>query len=129
MKLVASACVFAALAVTPALANDARFIASLARLDPQTRLEQMCDYEAMTRIGRRGQPYRPDRAKSDVVTPPRRLGDTLAGTGGAFRSDGHWYQFSFTCKTSPDHLRVLSFDYQVGAMIPEAKWNGYGLWR
>jgi hypothetical protein len=129
MRLVAAISAFVAIAVTPVLAADPRFIASLGRLDSQTRLEQICDYEAMTRIGGHGQPFRPDRAKSDVVTPPKHLGDTLIGNGGAFRSEGHWYQFSFSCKASPDHLKVLSFSYQVGAMIPEAKWDSYGLWR
>jgi hypothetical protein len=129
MRLVAAISILATIAVTPVLAADARFIASLGRLDSQTRLEQICDYEAMTRIGSRGQAFRPDRAKSNVVTPPRHLGDTLIGTGGAFRSEGRWYQFSFTCKASPDHLSVLSFSYQVGAIIPEAKWDAYGLWR
>jgi hypothetical protein len=129
MRLVALTSIFVTVAVTPLIAADARFIASLGRLDPQMRLEQICDYEAMKRIGRRGQAFHPDRAKSDVVTPPRHLGDILIGAGGAFRSQGRWYQFSFTCKASPDHLRVLSFDYRVGEMIPEAKWNTYGLWR
>jgi hypothetical protein len=129
MRLVAAISILATIAVTPVLAADARFIASLGRLDSQTRLEQICDYEAMTRIGSRGRAFRPDRAKSNVVTPPRHLGDTLIGTGGAFRSEGRWYQFSFTCKASPDHLSVLSFSYLVGAIIPEAKWDAYGLWR
>jgi Domain of Unknown Function (DUF930) len=129
MKPLVLASMLATMAITPGTAADPRFIASLGRLDPQTRLEQICDYEAMSRIGRSGQAFRPDRAKSDVVTSPRHLGDVLIGSGGAFRSQGRWYQFSFNCKASPDHLKVLSFDYQVGQIIPEAKWNTYGLWR
>ena len=129
MKSVVLTSILVTMAVTPVIAADPRFIASLGRLDPQTRLEQICDYEAMNRIGRSGQAFRPDRAKSDVATSPRHLGDTLVGAGGAFRSQGHSYQFSFNCKASPDHLRVLSFEYQVGEIIPEAKWNTYGLWR
>lgn len=129
MRLTSLAYVLATINVTPLLAADARYIASLRRLDPQTRLEQICDYEAMNRIGRGGQAFHPDRAKSNVITPPRHLGDTLIGTGGAFRSDGRWYQFSFDCRTSSDHLKVLSFEYQVGATIPQAKWDTYGLWR
>jgi len=129
MKALILSSVFAAVSVTPLLAADAKFIASLRHLDPQVRLEQICDLEAMNRIGRSGQGLSPDRAKSDVVTAPRHLGDLLVGSGGAFRSDGHWYQFSFKCQASPDHLRVLSFEYRVGTMIPEAKWNAYGLWR
>jgi hypothetical protein len=114
MKSVVLTSLFVTIALTPAIAADPRFIASLSHLDPQTRLEQICDYEAMNRIGRSGQAFRPDRAKSDVVTSPRHLGDTLVGSGGAFRSKGQWYQFSFSCKASPDHLKVLSFDYHVG---------------
>jgi uncharacterized protein DUF930 len=129
MKSVVLTSLFVTIALTPAIAADPRFIASLSHLDPQTRLEQICDYEAMNRIGRSGQAFRPDRAKSDVVTSPRHLGDTLVGSGGAFRSKGQWYQFSFNCKASPDHLKVLSFDFHVGEVIPEAKWNAYGLWR
>jgi hypothetical protein len=129
MKSVVLTSIFVTMAVTPVIAADPRFIASLGRLDPQTRLEQICDYEAMNRIGRSGEAFRPDRAKSDVVTSPRHLGDTLVGAGAAFRSQGRWYQFSFHCKASPDHLKVLSFDYRVGEIIPEAKWNTYGLWR
>jgi Domain of Unknown Function (DUF930) len=117
------------LTATPGLAVDPRFISSLGRLDAATRLEQICDYEAMDRISHGSGGFRPDRAKSDVVTAPDHLGDLLVGKGGAFRSAGHWYQFSFKCRASPDHLKVLSFDYRVGSMIPESKWNTYGLWR
>ena len=56
-------------------------------------------------------------------------GDLAEGTGGAFRSRGQWYQFSFHCKTTPDRLKILSFDYHVGEKIPEDKWDVYGLWR
>ena len=116
--------------VTPASgAADPRFIASLARLDPQTRLEQICDYEAMNRIGDAANGFHPDRAKSYVITPPKHLGDTLVARGAAFRSSGRWYQVAFTCKASPDHTRVLSFTSKIGAPIPEAQWPAYGLWK
>jgi len=118
-----------ALAAAPAHAVDARFYASLKRLDPATRLEQVCDVEAMKQITRDNNPYRPDRAKSYVVSPPRHIGDTVKGTGGAFRSGGKWYTYSFTCKGSPDHFKVLSFTYKIGQPIPEKKWASYGLWR
>ena len=65
----------------------------------------------------------------DSIAPFKVEGDTIKGKGGAFRSRGQWYQFSFTCKTTPDHLKILSFDYRVGEKIPEDKWDDYGLWR
>jgi uncharacterized protein DUF930 len=108
---------------SPAFATDARFLASLGKLDPQTRLEQVCDLEAMSRIAQA------DRAKSDVISHPVHSGNTLTADGGAFRQKGKWYWFSFVCKSTPDHLRVLSFSYKVGEVIPEEKWSSYGLWR
>ena len=111
------------LLASPAFAIDAGFLASLSRLDPETRLEQICDLEAMSRIGKA------DRAKSDVVSHPIHSGNTLIASGGAFRQKGKWYQFSFVCKATPDHLKVTSFTYKVGELIPEEKWARYGLWR
>ena len=117
------------LPVTSALAMDPRFAASLKKLDPQTRLEQVCDLEAMSRIDRDANPYHPDRAKTDVISHPVHAGDTVTGKGGAFRSKGRWYSFSFACKGTSDHMQVLSFSYKIGEPIPESKWAALGLWR
>ncbi len=107
----------------------AGFEASLAKLDPETRLEQVCDLAAMKRIAGDKNPYHPDRAKSDVSVRPQHKKDTLIVKGGAFRSGGRWYQLAFSCTGSPDHMKVLSFSYEIGKEIPEAKWPQYGLWR
>ncbi|MDB5617956.1 DUF930 domain-containing protein [Tardiphaga sp.] len=128
MKIFASILCLLAFA-TPSLASDARFIASLGKLDPKTRLEQICDYEAMKRIGDGANGFHPDRAKSNVVSAPQHLGDTLVAKGAAFRSGGKWIQVAFTCKASPDRTRVLSFSSKVGAPIPQEKWPAYGLWK
>jgi hypothetical protein len=127
-KSILSASAFTLALVTSAGAADSRFLASLSKLDPQTRLEQVCDLAAVNQIGRKENLRKPDRAKANVITAPRVRGDTIDGTGGAFRSGGKWYAFSFTCKGSPDHMQVLSFTYRVGALIPKAKWPEYGLW-
>jgi Domain of Unknown Function (DUF930) len=108
---------------------EPRIEAMLKRIEPADRLEQVCDYAAAKRIGRDKNPYHPDRAVIDSISPFEVEGDTIKGNGGAFRSRGEWYQFSFTCKTTPDRLKILSFDYHVGEKIPEDKWNDYGLWR
>lgn len=116
-----------AVLASPAHAVDPRFLASLSRLDSATRLEQICDYEAMTRISQGVAGV--DRAKSNVLSNPQHLGDTLIAKGAAFRAGGKWYQVTFTCKATPDHKAVVSFAYKVGAMIPPTKWQTYGLWR
>jgi hypothetical protein len=119
---------FALLAfAAPAHAIDARFSAALGRLDPKTRLEQVCDFEAISKIGMGG--ARVDRAKSGAVSSPQHFGDTLIAKGAAFRSGGKWYQVAFTCRATPDHKTVLDFTYKTGPAIPPSKWPVYGLWK
>jgi hypothetical protein len=101
----------------------------LEKLDDSTRLEQVCSLEAMTRVNRDKNPYHPDRAIIHAMTEPKRRGDTLEGDGGAFRSGRKWYRFSFVCKADPDHMRVTEFTYRLGALIPEDKWEEYGLYQ
>jgi hypothetical protein len=115
---------------TSAVAIDKRFEASLRKLDPTTRFEQLCDAEAMHRIGRsKSNPFRPDRALTAAVTEAVIKGDTMKGEGGAFRHRKKWYQFSFTCTASPDRMKIKAFDFRLGEEIPEKKWEDYGLWR
>jgi hypothetical protein len=109
-------------------AADRRVEAMLRGLDPATRFEQACGIEAMSRIKKEAAPYRPDRAITDAVSEAKVKGDTMEGSGGAFRSGGKWYQFSFTCKASPDRMNVVFFSYKIGSAIPEGKWEEYGLW-
>jgi hypothetical protein len=107
-------------------AEGEKFRKALDRLDPQTRLEQVCDLEAMNRI-KKDRKYAPDRAQGAATAEPKTEGDKLTATGGAFRSKGDWYELSFVCQTTPDHMKVLSFEYQTGNSIPKAKWEEYGL--
>jgi hypothetical protein len=112
-----------------AFGADKRTAAMLRGLDPATRFEQACDIEAMSRIGKDVTPFHPDRAVIAAVSDTKVNGDTMEGSGGAFRSGGKWYQFSFTCRATPDRMKVVSFSYKVGSLIPEGKWEEYGLWR
>ncbi|QGM45103.1 DUF930 domain-containing protein [Methylocystis heyeri] len=114
---------------TSAFAFDARTAKGLLRLDPNMRLEQVCDLAAMERIGKESAEFHPDRAKSDVITPPNHLGNILKADGAAFRSGRKWRRFSFTCRATEDHMKVIAFDYSIGELIPESKWDDYGLWR
>lgn len=103
--------------------------AELHKLDPATRLEQICDIEAMRRIKRDPNSYRPDRAVLAATSDPKTAGHIIEGTGGAFRSKGKWYGFSFKCEASDDHMQVLAFDYKLGEAIPENQWAKDGLWQ
>ena len=128
MRTAAIAAVVLCLWTGQAAAVDPRIRGVLMRTEPDTRLEQVCDIEAIRRIGRE-QPYKPDRAKSDILEHPRHAGDFMSAPGAAFRSRGRWYGLAFECKGTPDHLDVLSFSYRVGTLIPASRWDELGLWR
>ena len=112
---------------TLACATDSKVERTLRQLDPEARFEQICDLEAMKRIGK-DKVYRPERTIVSALADPKVADSTMTGTGGAFKSKGQWYRFSFTCSTSPDHMRIQSFSYQIGEPIPEDKWEKSGLW-
>ena len=99
------------------------------KIDPSERFIQVCSVAAADRIARDKNPYKADRAVMDAISPAEIKGGKMRGGGAAFRSHGAWYRFSFTCETSPDHLKVLSFSYSIGDKIPEEKWEQYGLWQ
>lgn len=111
----------------PAAASDARFENALRQLDPVARLEQVCDLAAMARIDRDPNKFHPDRAMAGALAEPKMGETSIEAKGAAFRSGGKWYQLSYSCRTSPDQMKVLSFDYRIGAAIPEEKWDSYGL--
>jgi len=112
-----------------AAAADSRIERSLRQLAPRERLVQLCDYTAMKRIRHDNRAYRPDRAVADAIIETRVSDDTVQAPGAAFRSRHKWYALSYTCKASPETLKVESFTYKIGEEIPESKWASYGLWQ
>jgi uncharacterized protein DUF930 len=129
MRTCGPAIVAATIMAAAAAAADGRFERSLEMLAPAERLEQLCDYTAMTRIRNKKKEFRPDRAVANAMAEPRTNGDTLEVTGGAFRSKKKWYTLSYRCTATPDHLKIVAFNYTVGEEIPEAKWASFGLWQ
>jgi hypothetical protein len=132
-RVIVASTSFLLLAALPATAfaqdrNQKRLERQLQRLDPATRLEQVCDAEAMRRIARDHREFRIDRSVGSALAEPRVKEHTITGQGAAFRSKGKWYQYSFTCQATPDRLRVIAFDYKLGDEIPEAQWSQYGLY-
>jgi len=111
------------------LADDARFERSLEMLAPAERLEQLCDFTAMTRIRSERKEFRPDRAVANAMAESLAKGDTLEVSGGAFRSKKKWYAMTYRCSATPDHLKIVAFKFTIGEEIPESKWASFGLWQ
>jgi hypothetical protein len=131
MRVFGLAVVAATISGTIALGAEGRterLERSLKMLAPQERLEQLCDYTAMTRIRSERKEFRPDRAIANAMAEPKATGDTLVVTGGAFRSQKKWYALSYRCTATPDRMKVMAFQFTIGEPIPESKWTSYGLW-
>lgn len=111
----------------PRISPEVQFQQALTRLDPQTRLEQICDREAMRRIKQETK-LPVDRAQGQASAEPKTEGHKLTATGAAYRANGAWYGLTFVCEASADHMKVLSFEYKTGDAIPKSKWEDYGLW-
>jgi hypothetical protein len=109
-------------------AADPKVERMLRQLDPDARFEQVCDLEAMKQIAKDANPYKPERTIVSAVSRPTVADATMIGSGGAFLSKGKWYRFSFTCRTSDDHMKVVTFTYKIGEPIPQDKWEEHGLW-
>jgi hypothetical protein len=62
------------------------------------------------------------------MAEPQVRQDTVEAKAGAFRSRKKWYTLTYRCTATPDHLKVVSFNYTIGAEIPATQWAGYGLW-
>jgi hypothetical protein len=128
MKVLGIAWGVTVLAAAQAQAGDNRFERGLRSLAPEARLEQICDYTAMQRIRAAGK-FRPDRAVGYAISEAKVTGNTLVAEGAAFRSKKKWYRLSYTCTTTPDRMKVLKFEHEVGAEIPQERWSAYGLWK
>lgn len=129
MRLFAALIGVATLFTAQAAAADAQFERALKLLAPSERLEQLCDYTAMTNIKKDARHFRPDRAVAGARVEPHTSGHTIVAKGAAFRSRGKWYALSYSCTADVEHLKVLSFKYNVGEEIPESKWAAFNLWQ
>ncbi len=101
----------------------------LAKLDPEERAQQVCVMKGIDTIRREGKLPKADRLKTSITTRAAFNGTQVAVKGGAVRAKSHWYSVKFKCDVTPDQMKALSFTYELGAEIPEAKWDDLGLWR
>ena len=128
MKRLACPILLVAATAFPAKAMDRALIQQFEKLDPQTRLEQRCDTEAMWKINADQTTFRPDKVIAYTFADPVVEKDSIKAPGAVFRSKGEWYKLKFKCSTDPDHIDVISFNYKIGDLIPHAEWDAHYLY-
>jgi hypothetical protein len=106
----------------------------LQMLDPEERAHQVCIIKGvdlmrkdlkLQKVDRK----KVDRIKTSITGRATFTGSQVASTGGAVRAKDHWYALKFKCDVTADQMKALTFTYEVGSEIPEAKWDQLGLWR
>lgn len=128
MKRIAAISIFLAAASGEAGAMDKAMIRQFEKLDPQTRLEQRCDTEALERIDRAKASFSPDKVIAYAFADPTIESTRIEATGAVFRSKGEWYKLSFRCRTDAARLAILSFSYEIGARVPRQEWRAHNLY-
>lgn len=124
MALVAGVCLLA-----PASSHaQTPMEAALKKLDPTSRMMQVCDISGLATFARDKKLARVDRVRVDAISPPKIDHALVAGNGGALRSSGDWFSFSFSCTIAGDGLKATSFTYKVGQKIPKDQWEEHNLW-
>lgn len=112
----------------PVQALDAGIVRQLEALTPEERLEQRCDIEAMDRIRKEQQGFRPDKVIAYTFADPEVQDTSIRAPGAVFRSKGEWYRLKYRCETGPRRLTIQSFQYKIGSIVPREDWQHYYLY-
>jgi hypothetical protein len=119
----------AALCCLPIAAQAGPMDKAMQKLDPEERAHQACSIKGVDTLRRDKRLPGADRIKTRVTGAAALDGSVVTGKGGAVRAKGRWYALKFTCTVTADRMKAVSFTYELGQEIPEAKWDDYGLWR
>jgi hypothetical protein len=96
---------------------------TLALVEEDTRLEQLCDLEAMAQIAQWHQGARPDRVVAYATADPETKGRVFIAKGAAVHTDRNWYSLTFRCELGPSRRTVQAFEFAIGDAIPRRDWE------
>ncbi len=96
-------------------------------MEEETRLEQLCNIEAMAQIAAALKQFEPERIVAYAMADTRRSRNTIVAKGAAFRSGSSWYNLSYTCQLDLRSKTVRSFELAVGETIPKRLWEQHNL--
>jgi Domain of Unknown Function (DUF930) len=108
---------------------QSRLDQSLMKLEPNTRMVQVCDLSGLKAMARAIKGAHPDGVRINALSEPNVAGNIVTGSGGAMRAGGRWINFSFSCALTPDKMKATAFSFAIGREIPQAQWEKYNLWR
>jgi len=96
-------------------------------LEPQTRLIQLCNLSGLETFAKDKRVAKVDRVRIDALAAPTVESNVAKGAGGAVRTGGRWYKFSYRCVFSADRMRATHFSYVLDKEIPKTQWERFNL--
>ncbi|HEU0159821.1 MAG TPA: DUF930 domain-containing protein [Hyphomicrobiaceae bacterium] len=112
--------------VTPAGAQTA-LDKRMQALEPHTRMIQLCNLSGLESFAKDKKVGKVDRVRIDALAQPTIESNIAQGAGGAVRTAGHWYKFSYRCVLTHDRTRATHFSYVLEREIPKAQWEKFNL--
>ena len=100
---------------------------ALAQLSPAEQVEQLCNIEAMAQVGHWNGSLHPDRVVAYAMADTQLKENAFSADGAAVHSQRDWYRLKFQCGLTPDHTKVVNFEFTMGDPIPRKDWTEYGL--
>jgi hypothetical protein len=113
----------------PVAASAATFEQMLLRLDFEERADQVCVKLGVDTIRKEGHLPGTDRLMTSVSGRAAAEKDVIVAKHAAVRAKSLWYELKFKCEVSADHMKALSFKYELGPEIPRSEWQDLGLWQ
>ena len=92
-------------------------LADLDLTDPQERIIQLCNYEAIEQVRREHPKLRADFALAEARSAPTLSGLSVTAQGAAIQGGGRWYDLSFRCEVAADLAGVAAFAFALGDAI------------
>ncbi|MGU3574993.1 DUF930 domain-containing protein [Brucellaceae bacterium C25G] len=104
--------------------SDPRVRQAIGQLSPKERVSQICSIEALEQIRHHRSNTPPDM----MARKGGQLTETsLKMLGGAYRSHSKWYDLDFQCEIDAAEMKVTSFKYSIGQVVPQNDWVRRGL--
>lgn len=119
----------AAIAGSGAAIADASMDRVLQKLDPEERAHQACSLRGLDAIRKATRLKGIDRLKSSSRSLATFKDNIVTANGAALRAGKSWYALTYKCTVSDDQMKAKTFDFKLGAEIPEDKWEDFGLWK
>lgn len=104
-----------------------KMLAELDGIHGDTRLEQLCNIEAMAQIAKAYPTLRAAKVVAYAAGPVRAGAGMLEATRGAVETAEGWYRLTYRCALTPDRRSVKGFDLTIGNAIPRSLWERYNL--